>query len=92
MRDFADLLCKDDPADKAVSILDSMKDLTSAAHRALMDADGDSAERICNEVATMMEVLFACVVRVQEGVDTLQAEARRGWWREKAAACAEGAE
>ncbi|UFS65162.1 hypothetical protein LO749_00915 [Paracoccus denitrificans] len=90
MRDFADLLCKDDPADNAPSILDRMLDLLSAAHCALMDADGNNAERIANEVATVLEILNACVVRAYAGVDALQREAKRGVWRDKPATGEEG--
>lgn len=89
MKNYADLLCKDDPADGALSIIESMMDLLSSAHSALMDADGGSAERIANEVATMLEILFTFAARVHTGVDTLQAEAKRGFWRDKPATGAE---
>lgn len=89
MRNFADLLCKDDPADNASSIVDSMRDLLSVAHRSLMDADSGNAERLANEVATLLEVLLACARRLDAGVDTLQREAKRGFWRNKPATGAE---
>lgn len=92
MRSFADLLCKDDPADEAGAILGRMMDLISAAHHALLESVGDNAERIANETTTQMEILMACAVRLDDGVDAVQRQAKRGFWREEAAADAEGAE
>jgi len=85
MKNFADLLCKDDPADEAPAILGRIMDLVSAAHHALLEADASTAKRIANETATLMEVILACAERVDAGVWDLQRAANRGRFRARQA-------
>jgi hypothetical protein len=89
MRNFADLLCKDDPADAATPILGYMMDLISSTCHALMDADAHNAERLAHEATTALLILHACAVRVDVGVEMLQREAKRGGRRPRASTGAE---
>lgn len=83
MKDFAALLCTEDPVDAAASILDCMMDLITTTFDALMKADADNAERLASEATTALMILHSCADRVYVGVEELQRDAKRGFWRER---------
>lgn len=78
MRDFAKLLCAEEPADACGELIGRMTDLISVTHHALCAADATNAERIANAAATSLEILAACASRVDAGVWDLERIANRG--------------